>query len=296
MRTIHFAVASILVTTFSSPAQNSKVGANMSDTLSPSEKQTVKVTSSKQTQGATFGEKVNQGIHAAGSAVSQGASLVGGALPGGAIISAIQIPNSMPNRISMNVTVPKQTQGATFGERAASTASESIYISLTDEGCVVFMPDNTTIQINTRTQTASELNEKEAILLKSKLTARDALWMKGTNSAAANLPGGSIVSAAVSSVSALAGAGGGAASASYAATGRTAASGQERIIELPDNDCDDVLRLSDGNYEISFKVVEKATSGLKDTLKTQVRIGFTLQGNTLKTKHDTAKNAIGNIR
>lgn len=46
------------------------------------------VTTPKLTQGATFGEKVNQGLHAAGSALSQGASLLGGALPGGAMISA----------------------------------------------------------------------------------------------------------------------------------------------------------------------------------------------------------------
>jgi hypothetical protein len=45
------------------------------------------VTVPKQTQGATFGEKVNQGLHAAGSALSQGR------------------------------TIPKQTQGATFGEK-----------------------------------------------------------------------------------------------------------------------------------------------------------------------------------
>ncbi|MDP4269644.1 MAG: hypothetical protein Q8909_05915 [Bacteroidota bacterium] len=295
MRTFHFAIASLLVTTISAQAQNSKILTSKSDTLYSNDKQVTKVTTPKQTQGATFGEKVNQGIHAAGSAINQGASLVGGALPGGAIVSARQIPNSMPNRISMNVTVARQTQGATFGERTNSTAAGSIHISLTDDGCVVFMPDNTTIQVNTRTQTALQLDEKEAILLKSKLTARDALWVKGTNSTAANLPGGSIISAAVSSVSALAGSGGGATSASYAATGRTAA-GRHLIAELPDNDCDDVLRLPDGDYEISFKVVEKATSGLKDTLKTQVRIGFTLQGNTLKTKHDTAKNAINNVR
>ena len=30
---------------------------------------------------------------------------------------SINTTNSMPNRISMNVTVPKQTQGATFGEK-----------------------------------------------------------------------------------------------------------------------------------------------------------------------------------
>jgi len=34
------------------------------------------------------GEKVNAGLHAAGGAISQGASLLGGALPGGAVISA----------------------------------------------------------------------------------------------------------------------------------------------------------------------------------------------------------------
>ncbi len=46
------------------------------------------VTVAKQTQGATFGEKVNAGLHAAGSAIGQGASLLGGALPGGSVISA----------------------------------------------------------------------------------------------------------------------------------------------------------------------------------------------------------------
>mgnify|MGYP000384927000 CR=1 FL=1 len=52
----------------------------------------------------------------------------------------------------------------------------------------------------------------------------------------------------------------------------------------------------DGEYELVFVIVEKATSGLKDTLKTQVRIGFTVENNVLKTKHDTAKNSVGNIR
>lgn len=42
----------------------------------------------RQTQGATFGEKVNQGLHAAGGALSQGAAVVGGTLPGGAVVSA----------------------------------------------------------------------------------------------------------------------------------------------------------------------------------------------------------------
>ena len=41
-------------------------------------------------------------------AIGQGASLVGSVIPGGSVISS---------RISMNVTVGKQTQGATFGEK-----------------------------------------------------------------------------------------------------------------------------------------------------------------------------------
>ena len=40
------------------------------------------VTVPKQTQGATFGEKVNAGLHAAGSALSQGASAAPGAVSG----------------------------------------------------------------------------------------------------------------------------------------------------------------------------------------------------------------------
>lgn len=56
----------------------------------------------------------------ADSTTQQKAALVGGALPGGSVISAAVSKidnNSMPNRISMNVTVAKQTQGSTFGEK-----------------------------------------------------------------------------------------------------------------------------------------------------------------------------------
>ena len=54
----------------------------------------IALTTPKQTQGATFGEKVNQGLHAAGSAVAQGAKVN---------------PNSMPSRLSMNVTIARKS-------------------------------------------------------------------------------------------------------------------------------------------------------------------------------------------
>lgn len=54
----------------------------------------VALTTPKQTQGATFGEKVTAGLQSAGSAVAQGAKVN---------------PNSMPSRLSMNVTVARKS-------------------------------------------------------------------------------------------------------------------------------------------------------------------------------------------
>ena len=63
--------------------------------------------------------------------------------------------------------------------------------------------------------------------------------------------------------------------------------------------------LADGDYLLTL-VVEKATSGLKDTLKTQVRtqaperlqvvVGFRVEAGRLKARHDTAMNSVSNLR
>ncbi|OGS70006.1 MAG: hypothetical protein A3F91_12495 [Flavobacteria bacterium RIFCSPLOWO2_12_FULL_35_11] len=55
--------------------------------LSANNQWTIKINTGL-TENPNGGEKVNAGLHAAGSAISQGASLLGGALPGGAVISA----------------------------------------------------------------------------------------------------------------------------------------------------------------------------------------------------------------
>ena len=89
----------------------------------------------KQTQGATFGEKVNQGLHAAGSALSQGASLVGGAIPGGAVISSAH--NIIGGKVtwsggSSSGIVTNKTKlagGAGGGAAAASYASTGMIIN-----------------------------------------------------------------------------------------------------------------------------------------------------------------------
>ena len=209
------------------------------------------------------------------------------------------INNSMPNRISMNVTVPKQTQGATFGEKVNAG---KINITLVEGGCVVLFSSDEGYLINTANKSITELSAQECKSFGEKvnagLHAAGGALAQGASLLGGALPGGAIISAAVSSVGNLAGgAGGGAAAASYAATGKVAnPTAGKTVWEIKDNNCDAVLPLSDGDYVLEFIVVEKATSGLKDTLKTQVKLAFTSISNVLKTKHDTAKNSVSNIR
>ena len=99
---------------------------------------------------------------------------------------------------------------------------------------------------------------------------------------------------------------GGAAAVSYARVGQvTIEPTPLRSASSSDGMVDVLDPLGDGDYTLTV-VVEKATSGLKDTLKTQVRaaapqririeVGFSVEAGVLKTKHDTAKNSVGNIR
>ncbi len=205
--------------------------------------------------------------------------------------SVNNINGGMPNRISMNVTVPKQTQGATFGEKMNSG---KINVTLVEGGCVVLFPSNEGYRINTSDKSINELSSNECKAFGEKVNAglhsAGGALAQGASLLGGALPGGAVISAAVSSVGNLAGgAGGGAAAASYARTGKT-------VQKIQDDESDAVLELQDGEYELAFVIVEKATSGLKDTLKTQVRIGFSLENGVIKTKHDTAKNSVGNIR
>ncbi|MBF4471145.1 hypothetical protein [Flavobacterium sp. HJJ] len=206
--------------------------------------------------------------------------------------------SGMPNRISMNVTVAKQTQGASFGEKVNSG---KINVTLIDGGCIVLFPSNEGYRVNTANNSIKELTSTECAAFGEKvnqgLHAAGSALSQGASLLGGAMPGGAIISAAVSSISSLAGGGSGAASASYAATGRTAKPDSEKnVLKINDNEKNTVIDLADGEYQLVFIIIEKATSGLKDTLKTQVRIGFSVEKGVLKTKHDTAKNSVGNIR
>lgn len=218
------------------------------------------------------------------------------------------INGGMPNRISMNVTVPKQTQGATFGEKvnaglhaagsAVAQGASMIVIECGQAACATVFPDGTGYR--------ADLEAMSLLPLASQQVAQVRKAPAGSSLLGAALPGGAILSAAVSSVGNLTGSGGGAAAASYAATGRMTDGGAALASRSDKPGVIDVLDpLADGDYQLTV-VMEKATSGLKDTLKTQVRaaqpqqvrivLGFSVEAGVLKTKHDTAKNSVGNIR
>jgi hypothetical protein len=200
------------------------------------------------------------------------------------------INGGMPNRISMNVTVPKQTQGATFGEKV----NQGLSVVLVEDGCVVLFSSKEGYRIRTAEKSIEDLSSADAQKVNQGLHAAGGALAQGASLLGGAIPGGAIISAAVSSVGNLAGgAGGGAAAASYA---KTASSGKGKVYKIQDADTDTTLDLVDGEYELSFKIVEKSVGGVKDTMQTQVKIGFTVDNNVLKTKHDTVKNSVSNIR
>ena len=211
------------------------------------------------------------------------------------------ISNGMPNRISMNVTVPKQTQGATFGEKvqsglqsagSAMASGVTLIIECGSSACVVALPDGSGYRAELASMTLVPLDAGQS-----------------TSLVGGALPGGSIVSAAVSSVSSLGGSGSGAAAAAYAATGRSTAPRPLASRTREDGGIDVTEPLGVGDYALTL-VVEKATSGLKDTLKTQVRAAapvaapgrvsmrfmFSVTDGALRARPDSGGNSIAAVK
>ena len=94
----------------------------------------------RQTQGATFGEKVNAGLHAAGSAMAQRASLQGPTLPGGAVIGSApsfivgKVTWSSASHSGIVTNKTTITNGAGGGAAAASYAATGMVINTSGTG------------------------------------------------------------------------------------------------------------------------------------------------------------------
>lgn len=207
---------------------------------------------------------------------------------------------AMPNRISVNVTVPKQTQGATFGEKGnaglqaakpgAAGGGAAIVVECGQAACAAVFADGG-VRADLGAMRFSVLDPRQARQLQK--------GTGGPSMLGGALPGGGIVSAAVRAAP-PAGEGPGAASAAGRADGATVPtrSSTPGVIDVVD-------ALPDGRYLLAI-VVERATPGLKDTIKTQVRtsqptrllieVGFDVEKGTAKVRHDTAMNSIRNMR
>jgi hypothetical protein len=197
------------------------------------------VTVAKQTQGATFGEKVNAGLHAAGGALAQGAALVGAALPGGSIISAA----------------------------LSKTNSEDKEWEVKNQGNGFTLPEN--------------LEPGEYLLTIVVASGTGGSEILRTGIRLGVLSGEQGATAVVSSVSSLSGgAGGGAAAASYAATGRSVSMSGKPGVNAGTPANSEALNVSaseENIYSIYINGVEYAM------VKS-------------KTRHDTVKNSINNVR
>ena len=211
---------------------------------------------------------------------------------------AINSVNSMPSRLSMNVTTAKQTQGATFGEKvnaglhAAGSAlaqrASSLRIECGVETCDIVMPDGVGFRAD-----LSRLS-----LTSVPTPAPDGAQRNGALTQGASLLGGAlggnfagVVSAAASSVGGMVKSGGGAVSSSYAA-GRRAA-------PVP---VDLNKPLEDGEYLLTV-VVQQAASGetpartkAPEPQRVQIEVAFDVAEGVFKTRHDTAKNSVSNVR
>jgi len=159
------------------------------------------------------------------------------------------INGGMPNRISMNVTVPKQTQGATFGEKVQAGLSQA--------GSYVIFPNKQAFLISSATRKVSQMSSSEIAKVKSGLHAAGGALAQGASLLGGALPGGAIISAAVSSVG-----------------------GGKVIWEIRDagNDFKMPSILTDGEYELVINL----DAGSKDAAKIQVKFGIVVEKQTYK--------------
>jgi len=155
----------------------------------------------------------------------------------------------MPNRISMNVTVPKQTQGATFGEKVQAGLSQA--------GSFVIFPNKQAFLISSSTKKVSQMTSAEAAKVNAGLHAAGGALANGASLLGGALPGGAVISAAVSSVG------------NGKIIWQVRDSGNE--FKMPSN-------LTDGEYELTINL----DAGSKDAAKIQVTFGILVEKQTYK--------------
>jgi hypothetical protein len=158
------------------------------------------------------------------------------------------INDGMPHRISMNVTVGKQTQQSSFGERVKTGISNG--------ACAILFPNNQAFSINTASQTLTEI-KPDATKVQQGLQAAGSALAQGAALLGGALPGGAIISAAVSSVNS------------------TSPVWQSKE---PCNEFSLPVNLANGAYILSLEV----RTSTKETKKTVVQFGISVSNGAYK--------------
>lgn len=178
--------------------------------------------------------------------------------------SVNNVNNGMPNRISMNVTVPKQTQGATFGEKVnAGLSAAGLYVVFPNKQAFLITSDQIKV-----------IGAEEVAKVNIGLYAAGSAVAQGASLVGGALPGGAIISAAVS---------------------RSGQANKLWQISNVGNEFKMPSTLTTGEYELWLEMFGK------DNQRIQVVFSLLVEGGTykvtsLKTKHDTVKNSINNVR
>jgi hypothetical protein len=201
------------------------------------------------------------------------------------------------NGLKKNETERKGWDGSIKGSNVSIPINgDVIHVQTTPEGCIVLFADNG-FAVNSKEKTMTLLSKTAHASFGEKvnagLHAAGGALAQGASLLGGALPGGAIISAAVSSVSTTADGG-----ASTASNTKAADKKKKKvwISGGKDDNCDGLRALPDGDYELEVTFENTPTSKSAKADQTIFTIEFSSVSNVLKTKHDTVKNSINNVR
>jgi hypothetical protein len=200
------------------------------------------------------------------------------------------------NGLKKNEAYRKGWDGSIKGSNVSIPINgDVIHVQTTPEGCIVLFADNG-FAVNSKQKSMTVLSKTAHASFGEKvnagLHAAGGALASGASLLGGALPGGAVISAAVSSVGNLSG--GGASAASYA---KTSDKTKKKVWDTrKDDDCDGLANIPDGDYELEVTFENIPTSKSLKADQTIFTIEFSSISNVLKTKHDTVKNSINNVR
>ena len=169
-----------------------------------------------------------------------------------------------------------------------------VHIQTIPTGCIVLFSDGGFV-VNSKERTMSVLSksdhEKSIEKIQAGLQSAGGALAQGASLLGGALPGGAVVSAVVSLVSDSTLRNG------YVSNQIATDKKKKRVWDSRrDDDCDGMINMPDGEYELEVVFEDVSKLGTTNANQTVATIEFSSVSNVLKTKHDTVKNSINNVR